>query len=98
MTMHDIVLSLTLTPFYLKKVSVRKWYFMVLAVLSMRFWLELGKICKNMITHICFITYHLVLRRPNDLQFKQDPRDQINFDAQKHMCVPIIRNILFLFA
>ena len=71
---------------------------MVLAVLSMRFWLESGKICKNTITHIGFITYHWVSRRPYDLQFKQDPRDKANVDAKKHVCVPIIRNILFPFA
>ena len=47
MTLYMKFESLTLTPFCLEKASVRKWYYRVLAMFSVGFWLESGKICKN---------------------------------------------------
>ena len=49
---YDIVTTLSCskvlmsTLFCLEKTNVRKWYFNVLAMFSVGFWLESGKICK----------------------------------------------------
>ena len=49
--------SLTLMPFCLEKANVSKWYFKILAVFSVGYWLESGKICKNLISHM-FVSSH----------------------------------------
>ena len=57
--------SLTQKPFCLENISVRKWYFNVLAMFSVGFWLESGKICKNiMITHCSFHAFITLARPP----------------------------------
>ena len=70
--------SLMMTPFF---------NFMVLAVFSVGFWLETGKICKNN-THVCFIAltfarslWRCLTTRPDGLMFKQLPRDPTNVNA-----------------
>ena len=86
--------NLTQKPFCLEKISVRKWYFNVLAVFSVGFWLESGKICKNiMITHYSFHALTLarplgrcLKTRPNGRGLKQLPRDLGSVNAcKKHV-------------
>ena len=63
--------SLTLTPFRLEILGVRKLIFNVLTVISVRFWLESGKICKN--TSTFFIFYNCFA----DIPFFSPGRDQL---------------------
>ena len=80
--------SLTLTPFCLEKISLRKMVFKGFSSVFSGFWLESGKICKNN-GHTFFIhfinTFQSLGRclnmRPNSLVLKQLSRDPTNVNA-----------------
>ena len=47
--------SLTLTPFCMEILGVRKWIFQCLTVFSVQFWLELGKNMQEYVNSLYFL-------------------------------------------